>query len=83
MNRTEIAAKVIDLIAEALPQAAELSIEESSTLQELNADSLDRVEIVMDCEEAFRIEISDEEAESVQSVGALIDLIEKLLRVDA
>jgi acyl carrier protein len=83
MNRTEIAAKVIDLIAEALPQAAELSIEESSTLQELNADSLDRVEIVMDCEEAFRIEISDEEAESVQSVGALIDLIEKLLRADA
>jgi acyl carrier protein len=72
MNRTEIAAKVIDLIAE-----------ESSTLQELNADSLDRVEIVMDCEEAFRIEISDEEAESVQSVGALIDLIEKLLRADA
>jgi acyl carrier protein len=83
MNRTETAEKVIRLVIAALPQAAELAIEEASSLADLNADSLDRVEIVMDCEEAFRIEISDAEAEEVQTVGQLIALVEKLQAADA
>ena len=50
---------------------------EASFTQDLHADSLDIVELVMALEEEFGIEIPDEEAEKIQTVGDAVDHIEK------
>jgi acyl carrier protein len=76
-TRTETAERVRAIIANAMMRDAG-EISEEMTLADLNADSLDRVEITMDCEEAFLLEISDAEAEGIQTVGNLVDLIERL-----
>lgn len=61
--------------------ANQLSVEESqvkpeaSFINDLGADSLDTVELIMALEEEFGIEISDEEAEKIQTVQAAIDYI--------
>ncbi len=49
--------------------------EESSFIDDLGADSLDTVELVMAFEEEFKVEISDEEAEGIQTVQIAIDYI--------
>ena len=50
---------------------------ESSFVDDLGADSLDTVELVMEFEEEFDITIPDEEAEKIQTVGQAIDYIEQ------
>ncbi len=50
---------------------------EASFIDDLGADSLDTVELVMALEEEFDIEIPDEEAEKIQSVGDAIKYVEK------
>lgn len=50
----------------------------SSFIDDLNADSLDTVEIVMAFEEEFDVEISDEAAENVNTFGEAVALLEKL-----
>jgi acyl carrier protein len=52
---------------------------EASFIDDLGADSLDTVELVMAFEEEFGIEIPDEDAEKLTSVGAAIDYLEKKL----
>ena len=54
---------------------------ESSFVDDLGADSLDRVELVMALEEAFDLEIPDEEAEKIRTVQDAIDYIEKHAKV--
>lgn len=51
---------------------------EAHFIDDLGADSLDTVELVMALEEEFGIEISDEDAEKIQTVGDVIKFIEKL-----
>lgn len=69
-------AKVADIIAGKLG-IDKKTIKPESTLQDLGADSLDLVEIIMKMEEQFGIEISDEDAEHMNNVGQVVDYIKK------
>jgi acyl carrier protein len=70
-----IEAKVIDIISEQMGvDKAEIS-KETSFINDLNADSLDTVELVMEFEDEFNMSIPDEEAEKIQTVGAAVDYI--------
>lgn len=69
--------KVKDIIAKQLGvNAAEITAE-SSFVEDLGADSLDTVELVMAFEEAFNVEIPDEDAEKIQKVKDAVDYITK------
>ena len=70
-----IEAKVIDIVAEQMGVDKEEVSRETSFVNDLNADSLDTVELVMEFEDQFELSIPDEEAEKIQSVGQAIDYI--------
>lgn len=71
----EIEDKVFNIVAEQMAvDKAELN-RETSFVNDLNADSLDTVELVMEFEDAFEMSIPDEEAEKIQTVGQAIDYI--------
>ena len=76
---TEIIDKVQAIIAEKLSvDAAEITPEKSFT-NDLGADSLDTVELIMEFEKEFGIQIPDEEAEKIATVGDAIKYIENTL----
>ena len=66
--------KVVAIIAEKLSISQE-NITAESTFKDLGADSLDIVEMIMNFEETFGIEIRDEDAEKIKSVAQVVDLI--------
>jgi len=69
--------KVKEIIAKQLGvNAAEITLE-SSFVEDLGADSLDTVELVMAFEEAFNVEIPDEDAEKIQKVKDAVGYITK------
>ena len=74
---SDIDAKVRDIIINELGVEAEKVTPEASFVEDLGADSLDTVELVMAFEEEFGIEIPDEDAEKLQTVGDAITYIEK------
>ena len=67
--------KVKSIVAKQLGQGVDEVNNESSFIDDLGADSLDTVELVMSLEEEFDIEISDDEAENILTVQAAIDHI--------
>jgi acyl carrier protein len=69
--------KVKDIIVEELGVEREKLTSEASFMEDLGADSLDTVELVMAFEEAFDIEIPDEDAEKIRTVQDAIDYIGK------
>ena len=71
----EVSQKVKKIIAEQLGKSEEEIKEQASFLGDLGADSLDIVELIMTLEEEFDTEISDEEAEKIQTVQEAIDYI--------
>lgn len=75
MASTETADKVKSIIVEQLGVPAEDVTEGASFIEDLGADSLDIVELVMALEEEYDIEISDEDAEKIQTVGDAITYI--------
>jgi acyl carrier protein len=70
--------KVKDIIVEQLGVNADQVTADAKFIEDLGADSLDTVELVMALEEEFGQEIPDEEAEKLQSVGDVIKYIEDL-----
>lgn len=78
MSPAEIEAKVIDIVAEQLGVDDKSKItRKTSFVSDLNADSLDTVELVMEFEDRFETSIPDEEAEKIKTVGEAIDFIVK------
>ncbi len=75
----EIEAKVKKIVAEQMGVAEDEIRRETSVVNDLNADSLDTVELVMEFEEEFELNIPDEEAEKIQTVGQAIDYIKDYL----
>ena len=71
----DIESKVKEIIVENLGVDAATVNPQASFVNDLGADSLDTVELVMALEEEFDIEIPDEEAEKIQSVGQAIDYV--------
>ena len=72
-----VAERVVDIVAEQLGVDREKVSPETSFVNDLGADSLDTVELVMELEEEFDINIPDDAAEKIQTVGQAIDFIEK------
>jgi acyl carrier protein len=73
----DVEQRVKDIIVEQLGVKKEQVTEGASFINDLGADSLDTVELVMALEEEFNIEIPDEEAEKIQTVGEAINYINK------
>ena len=69
--------KITEIIVEQLGVKPEEVIPEASFVDDLGADSLDTVELVMALEEEFGIEIPDEDAEKIQTVGDAIRYIDE------
>ena len=74
---SDIAKRVKEIVAEQLGVEEAQVVPEASFMDDLGADSLDTVELVMALEEEFDIEIPDEDAEKMTSVGEAVKYIEQ------
>jgi acyl carrier protein len=74
---SSIEQQVIEIVMEQLDVTEDQVTRDASFVEDLGADSLDTVELVMAFEENFGIEIPDEDAETIQTVGDAIDYLEK------
>ncbi len=74
---SEIADKVADIVCQQLDVSPDQVSPETSFINDLGADSLDQVELIMEIENEFDINIPDEEAEKIQTVGEAIKYIEE------
>ena len=72
-----LADKVTDIIVEQLGVNKDQVVPEASFIEDLGADSLDTVELVMAFEEEFGAEIPDEDAEKLTTVGAVVNYLKE------
>ena len=77
MEKKEIFEKLRVMLAEQFGVEEEKITEESSFIDDLGADSLDIVELIMALEEEFDLEIPDEDAEKVVTVGDVVEYIKE------
>jgi len=75
VTEQEIEAKVTDIVAEQMGVDKSEISRETSFVNDLNADSLDTVELVMELEDEFETSIPDEVAEKIQTVGQAVDYL--------
>ena len=76
---SDVSEKVRAIICDQLMVDPEEITDEPSFVEDLGADSLDTVELIMEFEDEFGIEISDEQAEKISTVGEAVAYLEKLL----
>jgi acyl carrier protein len=79
MEREELLKKVRTIVADKLSISEEQVTETASFIEDLGADSLDTVELVMALEDEFGLDIPDEEAEKLTTVGKALDYIQTRL----
>jgi acyl carrier protein len=75
MNRDDALATIKQVAAEVLSVDADVVTEDARFKEDLDADSLDLVELVMGLEERFDIEVPEEDLEGVTTVGQAVDLV--------
>jgi len=80
MAERTVEEKVKGIIADIINTTAERLKPETNIFDDLGADSLDGVELTMALEEEFKIEISDEDAELLKTVGQIVDYIKEKRR---
>jgi|TARA_B100001059_G_scaffold235763_1_gene282714 acyl carrier protein len=78
VTEADIEAKVSEIVSEQMGVDRAEITRETSFANDLNADSLDTVELVMEFEDEFETSIPDDEAEKIQTVGQAIDYIMKV-----
>lgn len=71
----KIEEKIIEIIMEQLDVTKEQCVPEASFIDDLGADSLDLVELIMEMEENFGVEISDEELQNIRTIQDVINFI--------
>ena len=77
MDEKEIEDKVISIVAEQMGVDKGEVNRETNFINDLNADSLDTVELVMEFEDEFETSIPDDEAEKIQNVGMAVDFVKE------
>jgi acyl carrier protein len=75
MNKEEILGKVKNVVAEKLNVGEDQVTIDAKFVEDLGADSLDQVELIMALEDEFDLKIPEEEAEKLSTVGSAIDYI--------
>lgn len=82
MTETEILEKVIKIVMNQLGVEEEEVILKAKFIDDLGADSLDIVELIMALEDTFDIEIKDKDAENIKTVGNAVEYIKNFQAVD-
>jgi acyl carrier protein len=76
VSDTSIEEKVISIVCDQMGATPDKVTSDTSFINDLGADSLDTVELVMEFEDEFEISIPDEDAEKIQTVGAAVSYIQ-------
>jgi acyl carrier protein len=76
-RRVSVEQKVIEIVCEHLAVNKEQVTRSTNFIEDIGADSLDIVELIMELEEEFDIQIPDDQAEKIKTVGEAIDYIER------
>ena len=76
---SDVGQRIIEIVAEQLGADKSQISRVTSFINDLGADSLDTVEIVMEIEDEFDIDVPQEDAEKIQTVGQAIDYVERHL----
>ncbi len=79
MSNTTIEERVIKIVCDQMGATADKVTMETSFINDLGADSLDTVELVMEFEDEFDITIPDEDAEKIQTIGTAVEYIQAKL----
>lgn len=82
-TREEILEKVVQIVSDQMGVDKAEITPETSFVDDLNADSLDTVELVMELEDEFDMSIPDEEAEKIKTVGDAVGYVERQLTAKA
>lgn len=77
MDKTEIGSKINEIICDTLGVTADKVVPEAKLIEDLEADSLDQKQLVMALEDEFNIDITDEDAEKIETVAQAVDCVSK------